>query len=105
MHGILDNLVVGLVLAASVMYAAFSLGPKTLRRRAMLGAALVLNKLPDALHLGAAALRLEAASAQKATGACGGCDNCGSAQPSSTVTSAGTGASEVRIPVSTIRRR
>ena len=105
MHGIVDGVVVGMVLAISVVYAAFSLGPKALRRRTMLGAAFLLRMLPDALHLRALALRLEAAAAQKAAGACGGCDSCGSAQASTTATPAGTNSAEVRIPVSTIGRR
>jgi hypothetical protein len=105
MHSILDGLVVGTVLAISVVYAAFSLGPKALRRRTLLGAAFLLRTLPDTLYLRALALRLETAAAQKAAGACGGCDSCGSAQASTTATPAGANSAEVRIPISTIGRR
>lgn len=111
MHDILDDLLVGGVILISVVYATYSLGPKALRRRLTLGAAVLLRKLPAMLHLGGAALRLEAASL-KAGGSCGGCDNCGSTLPAtganSTTTSAGSAAApstEIRIPVSTIRRR
>jgi hypothetical protein len=111
MHSVLDNLLVGGVILASVVYATYSLGPKALRRRLTLGTAVLLRKLPAMLHLRGAALRLEAAS-QKAGGACGGCDSCGSAPPAtgikSTTVSTGSAAApstEIRIPVSTIRRR
>jgi uncharacterized protein DUF6587 len=104
-HGMLDGLVVGVLLASSVVYAACSLGPKALRRRSMLAAAFLLRKLPGALHLQAVAQRLEAAAAQKAAGACGGCESCGSAQASTTATPGGTNSPEVRIPISTIGHR
>lgn len=109
MYGMLDGLVVGVAIVVSVVYAALSLGPKALRRRTLLGAAVVLRKLPGALRLQAAALRLEAA-AQKAGGACGGCESCGSTQPAKTGRdgdegSGNAGSTEVRIPISTIRHR
>ena len=106
MHSVLDDLLVGAVLVVSVAYAAYSLGPRTLRRRAMLSAAILLRKLPGKLSV--AGLRLEATASQKAAGSCGGCDSCGSAQSAAGAKSApatAKAAPEVRIPVSTIRRR
>ena len=102
MHGILDDVMVGAVLAASIIYAAFSLGPKVLRQRALQGAAAALRRVPGGLHVRGMALRLEAA-AMKGKGACGGCDNCGG-QPSATTPTAAR-AAEVRVPLSTIGRR
>ena len=109
MHSVLDDVLVGAVLLASVVYAAYSLGPKALRRRLMQGAVTLLRKLPSALHLQSAAQRLEAASL-KPGGSCGGCDSCESAKPAagteSTVATAGSAAStEIRVPLSAIRRR
>jgi hypothetical protein len=80
MHSVLDEVLVGGVLLASVVYATYSLGPKALRRRLMRGAVTLLRKLPSALHLQSAAQRLEAASL-KAGGSCGGCDSCESTKP------------------------
>jgi hypothetical protein len=111
MHSVLDNLLVAGVILASVAYATYSLGPKALRRRLTQGTAVLLRKLPAMLHLRGAALRLEAAS-QKPGGSCGGCDNCGSAAPATgtksatdSTGSAAAAATEIHIPVSTIRRR
>ncbi len=109
MHSVLDDVLVGAVLLASVVYATYSLGPKALRQRLMRGAVTVLRKLPSALHLQSTAQRLEAASL-KAGGSGGGCDNCESAKPAGgtepTVATAGSAAStEIRVPISAIRRR
>jgi hypothetical protein len=109
MHSVLDDVLVAAVLLASVVYAAYSLGPKALRRRLLQGASTVLRKLPSALHLQSTAQRLEESSL-KAGGSCGGCDNCESTKPASGSESSGAAAasgspSEIRVPLSAIRRR
>lgn len=109
MHGALDDVLVGGVLLASVVYATYSLGPKALRRRLLRGAGTLLRKLPSALHLRSAAQRLEASSL-KAGGSCGGCDSCESAKPAAgseaAVAAVDSAAStEIRVPISAIRRR
>jgi hypothetical protein len=101
MHGILDDLLVGVVLLASVIYAAFSLGPRTLRRRLLVSAAALLRSLPRFSGLHEVALRLETAASTKAKGSCGGCDNCGSDQPPTAQNSP----SEVKILPSKIGKR
>jgi hypothetical protein len=80
MNAILDNLLVGAVLLASLGYAIYKLGPRALRQRIL------------------AALRLSA-SAGKSQGACGGCDNCG------TDTAPQSASAEIKIPVAKIGRR
>lgn len=103
MNGLLDGLLVGLALFASVIYAAFSLGPRTLRPRLLAGASALLRRLPGfpGLHDVAARLNAAAAAAAKAKGACGGCDNCGPEQ----APAARSPASEVRIPLTKIGKR
>jgi hypothetical protein len=102
MQGFFDDFLVGFVLLASVGYAAFSLGPGTLRRRMLVGASALLRHVPTPSSLREMALRLETA-AIKAKGLCGGCDNCGSEQqqPPSVQISR----SEVRIAVAKIGKR
>jgi hypothetical protein len=109
MHSVLDNVLVGGVLLVSVVYATYSLGPKALRQGLMRGAVTLLRKLPSALHLQSTAQRLQAASL-KTGGACGGCDSCESTKPAagaeSTVTTTGSpGSTEIRVPLSALRRR
>ncbi len=101
MRFILDDVLVGLVLLASVVYAVFSLGPRSLRGRLLTGAAALLRRLPGFAGLHELAQRLDTAASIKAKGACGGCDTCGSEQPP-TAPSSGP---EVRIPVSKIGKR
>jgi hypothetical protein len=101
MHSFFDDLVVGLVLLASVIYAVYSLGPRLLRRRLLAAASTLLRRLPKFLGLHDVALRLDTVARTKADGACGGCDNCGSEQ-ASTAQSSG---SEFRIPLSKIGKR
>jgi hypothetical protein len=101
MHSFLDDLLVGVALLASVIYAVFSLGPRTLRGRLLVAASALLRRLPRALRLHGVALRLDAAAMRKTKGACGGCDDCGSEQ-SPTAQRSG---SDVRISVSEIGRR
>jgi hypothetical protein len=105
-----DDLTVGVLLAASMTYAVYSLGPKTWRQRllAMLG-----SVVP-----GSMGRRLQLAATTKAAGSCGGCDGCGSAEKTATTataanapsanTAAGSAAArpgEVRIPLSQIGKR
>jgi len=109
MHSVLDDVLVGAVLLASIVYATYSLGPKALRRRLMRGGVTLLRKFPSALHLQSTARRLEASSL-KAGGSCGGCESCESAKPAagteSTAATAGSARStEIRVPLSAIRRR
>ena len=109
MHSVLDNVLVGAVLLASVVYATYSLGPKALRRRLVQGSVAILRKLPSALHLQSAAQHLEASSL-KTGGSCGGCNSCESAKPApgteATAATVGSAAStEIRVPVAAIRRR
>jgi hypothetical protein len=80
MNTLLDYSLVGIVLAASVSYALYKLGPGALRRRMLAW--------------------LGRSTAAKAQGACGGCDNCGDAS-----TPRQSAAAEVRIPVAKISRR
>jgi len=100
MRSFLDGLAVGLVLLASVGYAIYSLGPRTLRGRLLAGSSSLLGSLPAAVGLRGIAQRLGRAATVKAKGSCGGCDNCGS-EPAATQGSA----NEVRIPISTIVKR
>ena len=101
MRFFLDDLLVGLALLASVFYAVFSLGPRSLRGRLLGGASAVLRRLPGFPGLHELAQRLDTAASIKAKGTCGGCDNCGLEQPP-TAPSSGP---DVRIPVSKIGKR
>jgi hypothetical protein len=98
----LDDLIVGALLLASVTYAAYSLGPKTVRQRLlMVGGALLPGRLGS---------RLQRAAAAKSSGACGGCDNCGAAEKTTVAAAAGAPNSdstlrEVRVPLSQITKR
>jgi hypothetical protein len=105
----LDIAVVAIVVVASIGYAVFALGPKSLRRRIadrLIGVAARSEPMPG---LGWFTRRLSAgANAKLAAGSCGGCDNCGSetgAEPTASSVGAVAGAVEVRIPVAQIRRR
>jgi hypothetical protein len=101
MQGILDNILVGVVLLVSVSYAAMSLGPKSLRRNLLNAASRLMARAPAAFGLRRAAERLAIAAAGKAHGACGGCESCGSEQP----TAQPPPQPDVRIPVTKIGRR
>ena len=98
---VLDDILVAAALLASVVYALFSLGPKSVRRRALSYAAGWALRTPARLGLRGLGTRLGAA-ATKASGACGGCDSCGSdaAAPGTP-----TGDSDIKIPLSRIGRR
>lgn len=95
MNGVLDHLLVGLVLLASLGYAVYSLGPRTWRGSLLAATSALLLRLPTCFGLRAVAQRM---AAVKAKGACGGCDNCGSEQPPAP-------SPEVRIPLAKIGKR
>jgi hypothetical protein len=107
MNSILDNSLVGLALAASAAYALSSLGPRSLRQRLLAVLSRLMARAPALLGLRQWAQRLQTASADKAAGSCGGCDNCGSEQspsPSPKLPTAVPGA-EIRVSVAKIGRR
>jgi hypothetical protein len=97
MNAWLDDGIVGLLLLASALYAAYSLGPKPWRARMMLKLGNLLERSPRALGLKSLAGKLKAAAARRQAG-CGGCDNCES-------TPATDAKGEFKIPVSKIGRR
>jgi hypothetical protein len=99
MNAVLDNLLVCAVLFASVGYAVYRLGPRTLKKRIAAAVSSAMAAAPSFLRLGAAAQRL-GESAGKAQGACGGCDNCGSESAETQSSS-----DEIKIPVAKIGRR
>lgn len=99
MNAFLDGAVVGLLVLASLGYAAVKLGPQAWRKRVFLALSGIFNSAPASFKLQSAARRLEAA-AGKNQGACGGCDNCGT-EPSSVPQPS----AEISIPVAKIRRR
>jgi hypothetical protein len=101
MNSFLDDVLVGLVLLASVGYALYSLGPRTLRARLLIGMSSLLGRFPAFLGLRGIAEHLASAASVKSNGSCGGCDNCGSDKPAIKPISK----VEVRIPLSTIRKR
>ena len=68
MRFFLDDLLVGLALLASVFYAVFSLGPRSLRGRLLGGASAVLRRLPGFPGLHELAQRLDTAASIKAKG-------------------------------------
>jgi sugar phosphate permease len=86
MNAVLDDFLVGAMLLASIGYAVYKLGPRTLRARIL------------------AALGRSAA-AGKSQGACGGCDNCGSESTESPSSAAAQSSAEIKIPVAKIGRR
>jgi hypothetical protein len=77
MSAFLDGFLVGGVLLASIVYALFSLGPRTLKRRVLIRAAAWVRSVPAVPGLRALSRRLETAAAGKPGGACGGCGDCG----------------------------
>jgi hypothetical protein len=101
MHSLLDEFLVGGALLASVIYALFALGPRSLKHGAAVRASALIRSLPTMPGLRSLSRRLETAAAAKPKGACGGCDDCGSTAPEST----GSAEPEIRIPVSTIGKR
>jgi hypothetical protein len=102
MNGVLDNSLVGLALLASAGYAVVKLGPRSLRPHMLAGLSRLIARAPSAFGLRRISERLGAASAGKAPGACGGCDNCGSEQTPAQQAAQTLPPSEVRVPVATI---
>jgi hypothetical protein len=101
-NAVLDNSLVGVLLLASVSYAVYKLGPRTLKRRILQTLSRAMAAAPVFLRLGRVAQKLDAASAAgKAQGACGGCDNCGTESSSEPQSSS----AEIEIPVAKIGRR
>jgi hypothetical protein len=100
MNGFLDDFLVGLVLLVGFGYAAYALGPKALRRRWVMALAWLFGHGPAFLGLHGIAARLASTAARTPAGSCGGCDSCASAPPTT-----GRVAPEVRVPLSTIRKR
>jgi hypothetical protein len=106
MNSVLDNSLVGLALLASAGYAAMKLGPRSLRRGMLAALSRLLASAPAGFGLRRISERLDAASAGKAQGACGGCDNCGSEQtPAQQAGAENSASAEVRVPVAKIGRR
>src|SRR5258708_7926006 len=101
MHSLLDEFLVGGALLASIIYALVALGPRTLTRGVAVRAAALIRSLPTMPGLRSLSRHLETAASVKPTGACGGCDDCGSTAPEPT----GSAEPEVRIHVSTIGKR
>jgi hypothetical protein len=99
MSRLIDAALVAIVLAASVGYALYSLGPKTLRRWLRTALADLAARAPAALHLGGIERRLRAAAG--GSGACGGCDSCA---PSGEDARTGAG-KEIRVPAASIGKR
>jgi len=99
MSRLLDLGLVAIVLAASVGYALYSLGPKTLRRGLRVMLADLAARAPAALHLGRVERRLRESAGT--AGTCGGCDSCAPAADD-----ARDGAvKEIRVPAASIGRR
>jgi len=99
MNRLLDAALVAIMLAASVVYAMYSLGPKPLRRRLRVALADALARAPAALHLGGIERRLREAAG--GSGACGGCESCGPSPGDARE----AGGKEVRVPASSIGKR
>ena len=112
MNGFLDGFSVGLLLLAGFGYAIYALAPKSLRARLSTGAAVLVGRLPVP---GARSLAGRLAASGRTGAACGGCATCGSnaAQDPPRAAADGrsgmrdevVGVTEVRVPLSKIRRR
>ena len=99
MSRLLDTALITIVLAASVLYAMYSLGPKALRRWLRVALADLAARAPGALHLAGIERRLREAAG--GSGACGGCDSCA---PTADDARGGSG-KETRVPAASIGRR
>jgi len=97
MSRLLDAALVAIVLAASVVYALYSLGPKSLRRRLGTALADLAARAPAALHLGRIERRLREAAG--GSGACGGCESCAAGDVRE------ADGKETRVPVANIGKR
>ena len=105
MNSVLDNSLVGLALLASAGYAVVRLGPRSLRPHMLAGLSRLIGRAPPAFGLRRISERLGAASAGRAQGACGGCDNCGSEQTPAQQAAQTVPQPEVRVPVAQIGTR
>jgi hypothetical protein len=101
MNSVIDNSLVGLALLASAGYALSSLGPRSLRRRLLAALSRAAARAPASFGLRRTARWLSVASAGKARGACGGCDDCGAEK----VPAKKPAAAEITVPVGKIGRR
>jgi hypothetical protein len=104
MNTLIDNSLVGAALLLSAGYAAWRLGPRSLRKRVLAALSRRLAASPSSLRLGRISESLAAAAAGKAQGGCGGCDNCGTESPVPPSPSAQSSA-EIKVPVANIGRR
>jgi hypothetical protein len=104
MNHLLDQSLVGLLLLVSAGYALMRLGPKTLRMRILAGLSQVAARIPPMFGLSQWAKQFEAAAA-KPKGACGGCDDCGTAISTGTAADSQSTPREINIPVGKIGRR
>jgi hypothetical protein len=102
MSTLFDNLLVGGAILISSIYAVAKLGPRTLRRRMLAALSRWLAVAPSFLGLGRVSKSLASAATDKAQGACGGCDNCGTETPQS---SSAQSSAEIKVPVANIGRR
>jgi hypothetical protein len=101
MNAWLDDSLVALMVLACSFYAFAKLGPSAARRVVQARLAAFLARVPAPLGLGSAARRLARAAEDKAPGACGGCDSCGSAtrRPATPA-----GGAEIGVPIASIPR-
>jgi hypothetical protein len=99
-NSVIDNSLVGLALLVSAGYAWISLGPRSLRRQLLAALSRATARAPKFLGLRRTAQWL-AASAGKAGGACGGCDDCGAEKAPAKKSAA----AEITVPVGKIGRR
>jgi hypothetical protein len=107
MNAYLDDALVGVLLLVSAAYACAALGPRNLRRRALSACSAWLVRAPAGLGLRRAAQRIARAAETKPQGACGGCDNCGSASPADASPASASPASaavEIKVPIASIGR-
>ena len=103
MNGILGNSLVVLALIVSAGYALTSLGPRSLRRGLLAALGRIAALAPKFMCLGRPAQWLSNAAAVKASGACGGCDSCGSEPESESAPKSRE--TEIKVPVANIGRR
>jgi len=101
MNNLIDSSLVGLALLGSAGYVLVSLGPRILRRHLLVALSRAAARAPAFLGLRRTAQRLATAAAGKAHGACGGCDDCGSAQAAANTPAA----AEISVPVRRVGRR
>jgi hypothetical protein len=101
MNRFLDDVLVAILLAASVGYALSSLGPKPLRRRLRTALADLAARAPAQLHLAGLERRLRDSAGD--AGACGGCGSC--AADANDAGKSARSPSEIRVPAAQIGKR